>query len=95
MRYLLLLALLTACSHPPETYDSPTIGMNYTDFLALCGSGLYDKSSTVSNTQGSTLTVTLEDAEKVVYGKTASNRSETGCIGKFIFVNGKLDTISR
>jgi hypothetical protein len=94
MKFLLLLvALVASCA--PKTYTWPKVGMDYVDFMRLCGTGLRDDTTTVTNTQGTTSTITLRsDGEDVVWlGNANANRTERGCVGKFVFMNGKLDSI--
>ena len=109
MKYLLLLLLLVSCAPKVEkVYTSPEIGMSYMDFLDLCGNGVYDRSSTITNNSGDTTTYELSEKTEHVLsdgtvlkgvrplnGNSNSNRSARRCVGKFTFINNKLDTITR
>lgn len=94
MRVLLPLCLLII-SCGPKTYTKPEIGMPYNEFHRLCEVDGFSLSAanSVTNTEGSTVTITLEPTPYPLTNQAPKIRASE-CVGKFVFVDGKLDTIS-
>lgn len=88
MRPLFLFAaLFISCSQPAKIVTKPELGMQLSEFQALCGYDPID-AKTVTNEQGDTLTVTYKPTNYNGEPKAA------GCGGTFTFVNGKLTQIN-
>jgi hypothetical protein len=88
MKYLLVFTLLTSCAPKPKTYTEVGIGMSDLDFYRICGA-VPDESKT---------TQTANELTKVVTNRTTEyngNARPFQCVGKFVFINGELNTISR
>jgi hypothetical protein len=59
--------------------------MSFTAFIKLCPVAGADDVHLTENTQGRTVTVTI----------TSAGNRPNACIGKFVFVNDKLESMSR
>lgn len=89
MKNLLLLVLLfAACAPSPKVYTEVEIGMSSVDFHRICP-GVTDDSQSTTNTSGSTKTLINRPSD------FNGNPRPYPCVGKFTFVNGKLESISR
>jgi hypothetical protein len=95
MKWLLVVVLFASCaSRVEKTYTTPEIGMSFNQFAPLCDvQGEIAKSTTVTNSKGSTITITLTDTPET-YPANRPKRA-FACIGTFTFTDGSLTTISR
>lgn len=92
MKWLLLVVCLASCA--PKTYTTPEVGMSFNQFATMCDvQGEVAKANTVTNSKGSTLTITLTDTPET-YPANRPKRA-LSCVGTFTFTDGELTTISR
>jgi hypothetical protein len=81
---LLFVLLVSACAKP--VYTVPTIGMSFMEFDSLCGFDIYDNRRTVTTADKETFTVATTDTPE---------RQKKQCVGTFVFINNKLNSITR
>jgi hypothetical protein len=72
--------------------------MSYDKFLTLCNVTIDERinARTVSTAKTETVTITLGSAPVTLYGDPPANKNrERECVATFVFVNDKLESISR